>query len=199
MNLSFSNFSLKKLRQRDITIIIIVLTVIMAVLWYFYMFRPTQARIAELNEDISRLNDQIRQGEAARDSLPQLEEDLALAIADREAFLRELPRESDVARLILALRESAAATGVTIDSFSQGRSNLGTIQDVRPVGFSIATTGNFPETMLFLDALEGAQRFTKVQQVGLSTSEDGVNNPELNANFDFTVFVYTGADAGVEQ
>jgi hypothetical protein len=71
------NFNLRNLRQRDIAIILVVLTVIGGVLWYFYMYQPSQDRIAELEADIVRLETEIRRGEDARRNLP----DLRLAVA----------------------------------------------------------------------------------------------------------------------
>ena len=58
-NLSLSNFNLKKLRQRDITIIIGVITLLLGVLWWFYMFQPSKARVAELDTQIVALNAKI--------------------------------------------------------------------------------------------------------------------------------------------
>ena len=196
MNLSLSNFSLRKLKQRDITIIIIVLTILLAVAWYFYRFQPSQERIANLNTDISRLNTEIATGERARDNLPQLEEALAKANIERAEFLRQLPAESEVSQLLDTMRTSASDAGVILQSIGEGRSTQEAIQDVRPMGFSLATSGSYGPTMTFLSTLETLKRFTKVQQVGLTTEEDGVDNPNLNANFDFTVYVYTGEDPG---
>lgn len=197
--LSLSNLNLGKLRQRDWTIIIAVLTVIAGVLWYFYMFKPTLETIAGLNQEIVELNDEIEVGNRAKANIPQLQEQKRQAEADRDDFLRELPRESDVASLLDTLRLSASEAGIVLESINQGRSEGGAVQDVRALGFSLATVGKFGETMTFLDTLENLKRFTRVQQVDLSTNEDGIDNPELNASYDFTVYVYTGADVGAVQ
>jgi hypothetical protein len=70
------------------------------------------------------------------------------------------------------------------------------IENVRPIGFNVATVGTFPETMAFVGILEQLQRFTKINQVSLSVSEDNVDDPELNGNYNFTVYVFTGEDPG---
>lgn len=194
MNLSLGNFSLKSIRQRDWTIIVIVLTVLGAVAWYYWMFTPTQDRIADLRLDIDQLEADIQVGKTARANLPQLEADIAQARADRDAFLVLLPRESEVSNLIETLRQTAVATGIDLDSIDQSGAQGQEIQDVRALGFSLATQGNFGETMSFTDSLENLDRFTRVSQVDLSITEDGIENPDLNANYDFTVYVYTGTD-----
>jgi Tfp pilus assembly protein PilO len=193
-NLSLSNFNLKKLRQRDITIIIAVVTLLLGVLWWFYMFQPSRARVAELEVKITDLNAQIDVGETAKRNLPQLEEQLAQAQADKAEFLRQLPRASEVSGLIETLRQTAAKQGVTLISLNQGSVAEGVIQDIRSIDFSLATSASYIPTMDFLNTLEGLKRFTKVRQVSLSKADEGIDNPILDSNFDFSVYVYTGGE-----
>lgn len=198
-SLRLSNFNLKKLRQRDITIMIGVLTLLLGVLWWFYMFQPSKARVAELETQIVALNEEIDVGERAKANLPQLEEQLAQAQADKAEFLRQLPRASEVSNLIETLRESAGKNGVLLTSLNQGTVTDGAIQDIRSIDFSLATSGAYLPTMDFLNTLEGLKRFTKVRQVGLSKTDEGVDNPLLDANFDFSVYVYTGGETVSES
>ena len=189
-----SRFSLSRLKQRDWAIVFIVLSVIGAGLWYWYMYRPSQERIASLEDEIARLNTQIERGEAARNNLPTLRLAVAELEQDRREFLSQLPAESEVADLIDSLRLSASEADVELTSLGQGGGGED-IQDVRPIGFSLATAGAFGETMSFLATLESMQRFTKINQVSLSASE-AVDDPALNANYGFTVYVFTGEDPG---
>ena len=193
--MNLGNFSLRNLRQRDIAILAIVVTIIAALLWYFYMYRPTQDHISSLQNDIAQLETQIQRGEQARRNLPDLRSAVAQLEQDRRNFLAQLPKESDISGLIDQLRTSAAASKVTVNSFGQG-SGQASVQDVRPIGFTVATTGNFTDTMDFLGKLEALQRFTKIHQVGLNVQGNSTSNPDLNASFNFTVYVYTGKDPG---
>lgn len=188
-------FSFRTLRQRDVALIIIVLTVLLGLLWYFYMFRPAEERIVDLEAQIEQLNADIRVGEIARANIAQLEQELERLELEREAFLAELPLESEVASLIDQLRFGAEDADVTFSSVSKSGSNNEQIQGVRPIGFSVATRGAYPNTMSFLNILESLQRFTKIRQVGLSVEEQGIDDPALNASYDFTIYVYTGDDA----
>ena len=189
------NFNLRNLRQRDIAIIVLVLTVIAGVLWYFYMYQPSQDRIAALEADIQRLDVEIRRGEDARRNLPDLRLAVALLEEERRVFLSQLPTESQVAALIDALRTSSEAAGVTIRSFSQGTAQSG-VQDVRAIAFNVSADGRFVESMGFIDLLENLQRFTKLNTVGLSLAADDSEDPNLNTSVGFTVYVFTGADPG---
>ena len=193
--MNFGNFSLRNLRQRDIAILAIVVSIAAALLWYFYMYRPTQDRITTLQNDIAQLETQIQRGEQARRNLPTLRAAVAQLEQDRRAFLAQLPKESDISGLIDQLRASASDSHVVVDSFGQGNAQ-GQVQDVRPIGFTVATTGNFTETMDFLGKLEELQRFTKIHKVGLNVKGNDSSNPDLSASFNFTVYVYTGKDPG---
>lgn len=191
----FRNFSFSKLRQRDLAIIAIVLSLVAGALWYFYMYRPTQDRITQLEADITRLDLEIRRGEDARRNLPDLRLAVAQLEEDRRVFLSELPRESDISGLIDQLRTSASNSDVLVERLSQGSASE-QIQDVRPIGFSVATQGTYGDTMSFLSSLEGLQRFTKIGNVSLSLEDNSSVDPMLNASYDFTVYVYTGDDPG---
>ncbi|HLU82403.1 MAG TPA: type 4a pilus biogenesis protein PilO [Trueperaceae bacterium] len=193
--MKLGSFNLRNLRQRDIAIIAIVLSLVAGALWYFYMYRPTQDRITDLENSISLLDIEIRRGEDARNNLPDLRLAVAQLEEDRRVFLSQLPTESEVAGLIDQLRVSAADSNVLVQSLSQGSAQEA-IQDVRPIGFDIATSGNYGETMEFLTRLESLERFTKIRQVSLSIEDNTTSNPDLNATYNFTVYVYTGTDPG---
>jgi len=190
-----NGFNLKKLRQRDIAIIMIVVSLLLGVLWYFYMYQPTQDRITLLEDDIALLDLDIRRGEDARRNLPELRLAVAQLEQDRRDFLAELPRESDVAGLIDALRVSALNSDMLVNGFGQSNASEN-IQDVRPIGFQINLQGTFQQTMEFLSRLEGMQRYAKVQRVGLNLDDNTSADPLINSDFGFTVYVYTGSDPG---
>lgn len=193
--MKLGRIDLRNLRQRDIAIVMLLLAIGGAALWFFYLYRPTQERITELEAEIARLDQQIQRGEDARRNLPDLKLAVAELEQDRREFLAELPRESEVGALIDQLRVSASDADVEVRSFSQGSASEN-LPDVRPIGFTLNTSGTFPKTMAFLATLEELQRFTKISQVGLSLADEDAEDPELNANFGFTVYTFTGTDPG---
>lgn len=194
-----TGFSFKSLKQRDIALIILVLVVIAAGLWYLYMYRPTLDRITQLESERDRLQVEVQRGEAAERNLPTLREEVALLELERIAFLQELPTESEVAGILRQVRESAEASNVILDQLSQGNVSEN-IQDVRPLGFDFSASGNYQQTMTFLQSLEELQRYTKIRQVSLSRGgSEETEDPELSSNFALTFYVYTGTDPGAVQ
>jgi type IV pilus assembly protein PilO len=196
--MKLANFNLRDLRQRDIALVCIAITVLAAVLWYFYMYRPTQQRARDLESEITTLTVQVARGEAAQRNLPTLRNEVAQLEREREIFLSQLPRENEVADLLDQLRQSATDANVTVMGIGQGGASEA-IQNVRPLGFTLSAEGTYSETMTFLTALEELQRFTKIRQVGLSVpTEAGGSDPDLASTFAFTVYVFTGNDPGAE-
>lgn len=185
---------LQNVKQRDWAIIFIVLSFVGAGLWYWFMYRPTQDTIAEREAEIARLDVQIERGEAARRNLPALRAAVAELELDRQEFLRQLPRESEVANLVDDLRLTASAADVTLNSVSQsGPSDP--VPDVRSIGFTLATSAPFAQTMGMLGILETLQRYTKISSLSMSVGEQA-DDPELSSSFSFTVYVFTGDDPG---
>lgn len=188
-------FSLRNLKQRDIALILIVLSIAGGLLWYFYMYQPSQDRIVALENQIQQLDLEIRRGEDARRNLPELRLAVALLEEERRVFLSQLPTESQVANVIDSLRVAATDAGLSLDAFAQTGASEN-IQDVRPIGFSVNGNGTFGETMSFIGVLEGLQRYTKLHQVNLSLEDNDRADPFLNSDIGFTVYVFTGTDPG---
>ena len=186
---------LRNLRQRDVALLVLAATVLGAALWYFYLYKPVQARIGALQNEMTELDLQITRGEAAQATLPILREAVEELKADGRAFLEQLPRENNIAALIDELKTGAESASVTLDAISRG-SGGEEVQDVRPIGINISTQGTYAQTMTFLETLETLRRFTKIGQVDLSLQDEGVLDPALSATYTFTVYVFTGEDPG---
>lgn len=190
--MNLKNFNIRSLKQRDISILIMVLTIALAALWYMYMFRPTQTRISELQSRKVDLESQIKKGEQAKANLPQIKEELVRLDSEFRAFLSELPDKDDVAELIKTLRRQANGNNITLESLSQSKSNITDIEGIRPMNFSLSTNGKYSTTMSFLNSLENLERYTKVKQVGLSVDRKNSDDPQITASYEFVVYVYTG-------
>jgi Tfp pilus assembly protein PilO len=175
----------------------VALTLAIGVGWFFFMYRPTQERIAQLESEIAQLDLQIQRGQTAQRNLPVLRAEIARLELAREEFLAELPREREVASLLDQLRIAAQEQGVTFASLSNVGARGEGIQGVRPLGFTLNTVGDYASTMAFLQALEELRRFTNINQVSLSPAAGDSANPPINSGFQFTVYVLTGADPGV--
>jgi len=191
---------LRNLRQRDWAIIAIILTVAAGAGWWYFMYQPTQDRIAALEIEVDELEAEVARGEAARRNLPDLRDAVARLEVDRRRFLSEIPNERDLAALFASLRATAVQTGVTFEAYNAPNVDDGNIDDVTELIFDFTTQGTYPETVAFLRALENLQRFTQIESVDLTLDdEDNPGNPLISADYEFRVFVYTGDDPGESE
>ena len=189
-----------KLSSRNLALLALVGALLAALLWYFYLYTPTQLRVAELTAQNQLLATDILRGRAARANLPELRAQVAELRAERDVFLSQLPEQNDVAELLDQLRSAARGAGTSLTGLQNAGTPSEVVPGVRLLNFSLATQGNYERTIAFLRALEALPRFARVQRVGLNatTGADAGADPSLDATYDFTVYVYTGVDEAVE-
>lgn len=182
---------LAKIGQREIAIIVIVLSLLAAGAWYFTWYTGAQARIQELQDEIGRLEIQKQRGLAARRAQPQLEATIRDYEAQIAEFLKMLPPREEFASVLDALSERANATGVTLRSIS--RSPAGSpVEDVRAVNVTLSLESPFPELFVFLKRLETMRRFSTTDGLAMTIGDAETTNPTLSTNLTMTVYVYEG-------
>jgi len=183
---------LAKLGQREIAIIVIILTLIAGATWYFTWYSGAQHKIEQLQGEIDRLEAERNRGLAAKRALPQLEATIADYEAQIAEFLKALPPREKFASVLQSLADRANATGVTMRSITRSPSES-KVQDVRAVKVSLSLESPFPELFVFLKKLESMKRFSTIDGLAMSISEANSMNPLLSTNMNMTFYVYEGA------
>ncbi len=182
---------LAALSPRTVAILVTILTLVAVGAWYTLAYQPLRSERAAIRAETVVLRADVARAERARTRLPQVEAEIEALEAARATFLAQLPRESDVADLLVALRRSADASGVTLARLAQGGVRADARPDVRAIAFDVASEGPYGATMAFLGALETLERFTRVDRVAIRSGGEAAD-PTLDASFGVTVFVYTG-------
>ena len=187
------------LRGRSLALAAVAVSALLGILWYFYLYTPTQTRNQQLRLENQQLNTEVLQGRLARAKLPELRAEVTGLRAERDTFLALLPEQNEIAELLDQLRQAARDARVDFT----GLQNVGPASEVVPgvrlLNFSLATQGTYARTIAFLQSLEALPRFTRVQRVGLNAdtgADTGTQaDPRLAATYDFTIYVYTGVTA----
>ena len=196
---------LAKIGQREIAIIVIILTLMAAAGWYFTWYTNSQEKITKLEGEISRLTTERNRGRAAKRALPQLEATIADYEAQISEFLEALPPREEFASALKDLSDRAKAAGVTVRSITRapGKSK---VEDVRAVQVSLTLESPFPELFVYLKKLEDMKRFSTIEGLTMSLSKSNDQNPMLSTNMNMTFYVYEGkpppldeAEGGMEQ
>ncbi|WP_457637312.1 type 4a pilus biogenesis protein PilO [Oceanithermus sp.] len=188
---------LAKIGQREIAIIVIVLTLIAAAGWYFTWYSNAQEEIKQIQADIDRLTLERNRGLAAKKALPQLEATIANYEGQIAEFLKALPPREKFANVLQDISDRAKAAGVTVKTIdrSPGQSK---VENVRAINVSLTLESPFPELFVYLKKLENMKRFSTIDGLTMSLSQANSYNPLISTNLIMTVYVYEGTPPPVE-
>ncbi|MDM7324949.1 MAG: type 4a pilus biogenesis protein PilO [Thermus sp.] len=178
---------LARLGQREWALIAIALTLVAALLWYFLLITPLRQETEEVRQEIERLIPERNKGRQAQRALPELRATIAQLQAERQAFLRALPKEERLAQVLGEILSEATRSGVTVRSFTRSPTSA-PVPEVRAVNLALSLEAPFPETYTYLQRLEGLSRFSSISGLNLSVQGQEVN-PSLNTSLTLTLYV----------
>ncbi|WP_298629134.1 type 4a pilus biogenesis protein PilO [uncultured Thermus sp.] len=178
---------LARLGQREWALIAIALTLVVALLWYFLLIVPMRQETETVRQEIERLIPERNRGRQAQRALPELRAAIAELQAERQAFLRALPREERLAQVLNEILTEALRSGVTVRSFTRSPTSA-PVPEVRAVNLALSLEAPFPETYAYLKRLEELSRFSSLSGVNLSVQGQDVN-PLLSTSLTLTLYV----------
>ena len=104
---------MSKLRGRELYIIVGVVAVVFAALWYFFLFSPEQKKVADLNTQYLTTENTLSQTNAQIHGLLLLKKTAPQAEADLIKMHQVLPAEGAVPSFIVELASTAKSSGLT--------------------------------------------------------------------------------------
>ena len=164
-----------------------VLTLLVALLWYFLLIVPLQQETALVRQEIQSLIPERDKGRRAQRALPELRAAIATLQAERQAFLQALPREERLAQVLSEILGEANRSGVVVRSFTRSPTSA-PVPEVRAVNLALSLEGPFPETFAYLRRLEGLSRFSSLSGLNLSVQSQELN-PRLSTSLTLTLYM----------
>jgi len=183
--------ALSKLDSRALALIIIGVFLLLGILWYYFWLKPTQARIAQTEQEIQRLEIERNKGLAAKRRLPQLRERIAALEKEIQSFLAALPEEEKFYEVLDLLSKNAKETGVTLSSLTRNPTQS-EIAEVASVDVGLRMEAPFPELYAYLKRLESLKRYSSINGVNLTVAEQNALNPRIGASLTVRFYVYRG-------
>ena len=180
-----------KLDSRVVAAIAVVLSLLLAVVWYYYWYKPTTERIAEIEQQIQRLETQRNKGLRAKRQLPELRKRIAELEQEIQIFMASLPKEEKFYEVMDLLSKNAKETGVTINSLTRSPSQS-EIADVRSIDVGLRFEAPFPELYTYLKRLENLKRYSSINGIDLTIAEKNTLNPRISASLTIRFYVYGG-------
>lgn len=178
---------LARLGQREWALLAMVLTLVVGLLWYFYGIVPLRQETEAVRQEINRLLPERDKGRRAQRALPELRATIANLQAERQAFLRALPKEERLAQVLSEVLGEATRSGVTVRSFTRSPTSA-PVPEVRAVNLALSLEGPFPETFAYLRRLEGLSRFSSISGLNLSVQGQEAN-PRLATSLTLTLYM----------
>lgn len=178
---------LARLGQREWALVAIALTVVVALLWYFLLIAPMRQETESVRQEINALIPERDKGRQAQRALPELRATIAELQAERQAFLRALPKEERLSQVLNEILTEAIRSGVTVRSFTRSPTSA-PVPEVRAVNLALSLEAPFPETYAYLRRLEGLSRFSSLSGINLSVQGQDVN-PLLSTSLTLTLYV----------
>ncbi|MBB6097707.1 type IV pilus assembly protein PilO [Deinobacterium chartae] len=185
-------FSKVKLKQRDVALIVIVVTALAAMGWYFGMYQPTLTTNQSLQDELDIAQLELVRTRAAAASLGQLREAVAQLEEQQARFLRALPETAEFGRLLADLRSSVLASGATLVSVSQSEAQGASLPaGVRPIGVSLSLEGSFDAIYRVLQSIERLERFSTINALSINLPGEVTSfDPQLSSQLGLTVYTF---------
>jgi type IV pilus assembly protein PilO len=178
-----------------------VLFVVLALLWFFLLYRPSQSRIDELREEQDRTQQEIAQLEARLERLQELQRREPQLRAEFSRLEDALPTDPRLPDFILQVHEAANLAGVDFLSISpslpasfsppEGADEPPGPGELQAISVSVSTEGTYFALEDFIIRMERLQRAVRINTFSLSPTGDvepGVS-PTLSVTFSMQMFV----------
>ena len=183
--------ALSKLKQRDIALIAIGVTVLLIIIWYFSFYSPVRADVDARNSELSDLKTQVSAAEAIAGQVPQLQKAVADLKLQQDEFSRSLPKTQEIGNLVRDLQGNLASSGAEILSLTQTPGTASVLPGVQAIGISMNLRSTFDSLYQSLKSLEGMQRYSNVDNLTVSLQGDPDSlNPKLGSTMTMTVYTF---------
>ena len=124
---------MSRLRGRELYIIVGVVAVVFAALWYFFLFSPEQKKVADLNTQYLTAETTLSQANSQIHALQLLQKTAPQAEADLIKMHQMLPSESAVPSFIVELASTAKSSGLSWISDTPQATSSGVPFSLQPI------------------------------------------------------------------
>ena len=172
------------LYQRVLMLAALVALVIGAFVWFLWL--PEYEKLAEMDQDIARLNAEYIQKKQIADNLPKFKEEFAKMEKLLEVALTELPNKKEIPTLLTNLATLAKDSGLEVVTFTpRGEVNKGFYAEVPA---SVELVGSFHQIAEFAQAVGKLSRIVNIGDLDLSSPTVTGNTAELRIKCNVTTF-----------
>jgi len=145
--------------------------VLMIVGWWFLLYSPARADIAQLEQQNHDLQEQKKTVEKRAFDRSRFETELSQLMAELQQALQELPNEREIPDLLKGISNLGKQVGLEVKSFQPlPEKDLGDGTAEVPVALSVE--GSFHEVAMFFDRLSKMNRIVSVRDINMGNPQE---------------------------
>lgn len=136
------------------------------VLWWFLVYSPGRAQVADLRRDLAENEEKRETVRARAENREAFEKELEELASQLKSALSELPDDREIPDLLRRISSAGQRVGLEVNKFAPLPEVVKDYYAEVPVALEV--TGAFHEVALFFDKLSKLSRIVNVRDVNLS-------------------------------
>ncbi len=169
--------------------VFVVLSAVLAGVFYYYVETPRQEAMAARRVELDAINLRVQQGQAMARWLPEFRREIAELEARLEVLKPILPTDRDAGDLLRRVQTLAVQSNLTILGFRPQAITLNEIHAEWPI--SLQLEGNYHNLGVFLDRVSKFPRIINIGGMNLAAKPQPEANASMNIGVTATTFVLT--------
>lgn len=186
--------SIKKLPQKQKAYLLIGVLVGVAALYWYFIYSPKSAELAELTANLEKLQADLNESKAITADLPKFKEEVARLNAELKKALLELPDRKEIPSLLTNISNLGSGSGLEFIRFKP-------LSEV-PSGFyakvpvEINVKGTFYEVASFFDKVAKLPRIVNITEANMSGAKEEKGRFVLTTSCLATTYRFIEGESG---
>lgn len=186
--------SIKKLPAKQKAYILVGILVAIAGLYWYLVYRPKSAELAELNTKVEKLQAELNESKAIAADLPKFKEEVARLDAELKKALLELPDKKEIPSLLTNISNLGTDSGLEFLRFKP-------LNEV-PSGFyakvpvEINVKGTFYNVATFFDKVSKLPRIVNIGEVVMGSAKEEGGRLVLTTSCLATTYRFIEGESG---
>lgn len=155
-------------RQRTTTIAMVGAAVLVLLVWFMFVFRPTRADISDTREQLATAEQEEQSLRATLQRLEGIEEDRPALESELRRLTAAIPPQPELANFILAAHDIASRAEIDFLSITPAPPEPTPALNISTISMSIRAEGRFFNVLDYLDRLEELERIVVIDELALA-------------------------------
>jgi type IV pilus assembly protein PilO len=173
--------------------VFVVLSAILAGVFYYYAETPAQTAMDARRAELTAIQTRVANGQAMARRLPEFRKEIAELEARLEVLKPILPTERDAGDLLRRVQTLAVQSNLTILGFRPQAITLNEIHAEWPI--SLQLEGNYHNLGVFLDRVSKFPRIINIGSMNLAAKSPPDANASMTMGVTATTFVLTETES----